>query len=211
MKVLVACEFSGIVRNAFAALGHDAWSCDLMPSEQPGQHIQADVLTVLNDGWDLMIAHPPCEYLTYAANHVWNEPGRAQKRRRAAMFFYKLYKAPIPYVCVENPVGWMNTVFRKPDQIIHPYYFGDRHMNRTCFWLRGLQRLWFWESDDLFGKQTMTDIPEPLYVHERKPSKKYKGGEIKKRYFVDHKGSLNSSDRAKTFPSVAAAMASQWG
>jgi len=211
MRVLIACEYSGTVREAFSQRGHDAWSCDILPSEKPGQHIQADVIEVLNEKWDLMIAHPPCQYLTYAANHVWNQPGREQLRRRAAMFFYKLYTAPIPSVCVENPVGWMNTVFRKPDQIIHPYFFGDRHMKKTCLWLRGLPKLWFWEHDDLFGKRTMTEIPEPFLVHERRPSKNYRGGEIKKRYFVDHKGSLDSQERARTFPSVAAAMASQWG
>lgn len=210
MKVLVACEFSGTVREAFRALGHNAWSCDLLPTEIPGQHIQGDVLKVLNQGWDLMIAHPPCEYLTYAANRVWNQPGRAQKRRKAAMFFYDLYSAPIPHIAVENPVGWMNTVFRKPDQIIHPYFFGDRQLKKTCLWLKGLQPLWFWKEDDLFGRQTITEYPEPLYVHERKPSKNYKGGEIKKRYFVDHKGSLDNLERSRTFPAIARAMAEQW-
>ena len=211
MRILVACEFSGAVRDAFAALGHDAWSCDLLPTENPGQHIQGDVLEVLNDGWDLMIAHPPCQYLTVASNRLWHLPERASLRRRAALFFYKLYTAPIPQICVENPVGWMNSHFRKPDQIVHPYYFGDRDMKKTCLWLKGLQPLWFWEADDLFGKRTMTDHPEPLYVHERKPSQYYKGGEIKKRYFVDHKGSKSGHERSRTFPSVAAAMAAQWG
>lgn len=211
MRVLVACEYSGAVRDAFAALGHDAWSCDLLPTEKPGQHIQGNALDVINDGWDLMIAHPPCQRLTTAANRLWHLPEYAPLRRRAAMFFYKLYSAPIPRICVENPVGWMNSHFRKPDQIIHPYYFGDRDMKKTCFWLKGLQPLWFWEEDDLFGKRTMTEIPEPLYVHERKPSKHYKGGEIKKRYFVDHKGSKSSHERSRTFPSIAAAMAAQWG
>lgn len=201
MRILIGCEYSGIVRDAFAALGHDAWSCDLLPIERQGQHIQGDVLNVLADGWDMMIAHPPCTYLSYAANHVWNASGREELRLAAASFFMQLYFAPIKKVAVENPVGWMNTVFRKPDQIIHPYYFGERQLKRTCLWLRGLQPLWFWEQDDLFGEQTMTMFPEPIRVDNTERAKK--------RYFTE--ANSGGHIRSKSFESIAQAMATQWG
>ena len=201
MRVLIGCEYSGVVREAFRALGHDAYSCDILPTEIPGQHIQDDVRNVLDWNWDLAIFHPPCTYLAYSGIAHWNKPGRAIKRRMAADFFMQLYDCDIPHIAVENPVGWMNTIFRKPDQIIHPYYFGDRDMKKTCLWLKNLPLLGFFNY---------TELPEPLYVHERKPSKHYKGGETKKRYFVDHKGSLDGQERARTFPGIAAAMAAQW-
>lgn len=211
MRVLVACEYSGIVREAFRARGHDAWSCDILPSEQPGPHIQGDALLILGDGWDLMIAHPPCTYLSNAGRAHWNKPGRAEKRQDAADFFMALMDAPIPLVCVENPVGHMNMIYRKPDQIIHPYYFGDRELKKTCLWLRGLPKLYYQAQDDLFGKRTMTDYPEPNLTQTRKPSKNFKGGEVKKRYFTDKFSGAGSLKRAKTFPGIALAMAEQWG
>lgn len=216
MRVLVACEFSGVVRDAFARRGHDAWSCDILPTEKPGNHIQGDAVKVLRDGWDLLIAHPPCTFLSYAANHVWNAPGRAEKREEAMQFFMEFINAPIEKICVENPVGYPIRAFRKYDQIIHPYYFGDRHLKRTCLWLKGLPKLWYWKHDDLFGSRTMTDYPEPLYVHERKPGRNYKGGEIKKRYFTDAKAIVNGDkvagahERSRTFSGIAEAMAEQW-
>jgi hypothetical protein len=212
------------VRDAFARRGHDAWSCDILPSETPGNHIQGDVLEVLSDGWDLMIAHPPCTYLSNAGIGYFNEEKygakaaeRKAKRRSAMEFFMKLYDAPIPRVCVENPVGYPNSHLRRPDQVIHPYYFGDKHLKRTCLWLRNLPPLWFWKSDDLFGSRTVTDYPEPLYIHKRKPGKHYGGGEIKKRYFTDAKAFVNGDkiasahERSRTFQGIAEAMADQWG
>ena len=223
-RLLVACEFSGIVRDAFIARGWDAWSCDLIPTERPGPHIINDVRNILCDGWDMMIAHPPCQFLSFAGNAGFNVERfgdkareRWRKRYEAFRFFMLLYEAPIPRVCLENPLGYPNSAFRKPNQIIHPWYFGDRQMKRTCLWLRGLQPLWFWPQDDLFGRRTTTEPPEPLYVHERKPGRNYKGGEIKKRYFTDAKQFINGNkvdsahERARTFPGIAAAMADQWG
>jgi hypothetical protein len=224
MKVLVACEFSGIVRDAFIARGHDAWSCDIIPTERPGPHIVNDVRNVLDWNWDLMIAHPPCTFLSAAGNGYFNEDvygekarARKTKRRLALDFFITLYNAPIPRVCIENPLGYANRAFRPADQTIHPYYFGDRQMKRTCLWLRGLSPLWYWEQDDLFGCRTVTEPPEPLYVHERKPGKNYQGGELKKRFFTDAKAFVNGNkvasahERSRTFPGIAAAMADQWG
>jgi len=217
MRVLVACEFSGIVRDSFAARGHDAWSCDILPTERPGQHYQCDVREVLGLGWDLMIAHPPCTYLSHAANRVWYAPGRAELRQAAYEFVMELAGAPVKRIVIENPVGYLNTAWRKPDQVIHPYFFGERQLKRTCLWLQGLQPLWYWKEDDLFGCRTMTDYPDPLYVHERHPSQNYRGGELKKRYYTDSKSIVNGNkvygahERSRTFPAIAAAMAAQWG
>lgn len=222
MRILVACEFSGVVRDAFKAKGHDAWSCDILPTESPGQHIQGDVSEILNDGWDMMIAHPPCTYLTTAGNAYFNVMRYGQdaidrwyKRIESFEFFMKLVNAPIEKVCVENPVGFPNSACRKPDQIIHPYYFGERQMKRTCLWLKGLPNLWYWEKPDLFSDVvTVTEKPEPDFIHERKPSKYYKGGETKKRYFTDAVIGYDNNHghkRSKTFTSIANAMAGQWG
>ena len=202
MKVLIACEFSGMVREAFRKVGADAWSCDLLPTEIPGQHIMDDVRNVLDYGWDLMIAHPPCTYLSYAGIAHWNQPGRAEKRRMAAEFFMHLWNAPIDRIALENPVGHMNTVWRKPDQTIHPYYFGDRQLKKTCLWLKNLP---------LLGKMQYTAMPEPDVIHVRRPSKNYQGGEIKKRYFTDRYDHIeNGHERSRTFTGIANAMAEQW-
>ncbi|KKR81203.1 MAG: hypothetical protein UU28_C0026G0002 [Parcubacteria group bacterium GW2011_GWD2_40_9] len=206
MRVIIGCESSGIIREEFIIRGHDAWSCDLLPSEVEGPHIQDDILNHLDDGWDLGIFHPPCTYLSYAANKYWNEDGRKEKRDRALEFFLKLYSAPIPKVCVENPKGYPNTVFRKPDQVIHPYYFGDRHMKMTCLWIRGLPKLFYSKEDSFFWKKTFTDLPPvPIYI-DRKSGKK--------RYFIDAisgKSKNCQTIRSRTFLGIAKAMAEQWG
>ena len=139
MRVLVACEFSGIVRDAFSEKGHDAWSCDLLPSERPGQHIQGDALGFLRDGWDMMIAHPPCTHLAVSGARWF-----ASKRNEQAMavdFFMRLAHAPVPRVCIENPISIMSTRYRKPDQIIQPWMFGHGETKATCLWLYGLPPL----------------------------------------------------------------------
>lgn len=197
MKVLVACEYTGVVRDAFARRGHEAWSCDLRESATDGDHYCGDVRDILMDGWDLMIAHPPCQYLSFAGNHAWNDPGRKEKRNEAMALFIALANACIPKVCIENPVGYPNQVYRKPDQIIHPYMFGDEQMKRTCLWLRGLPKLWWWPEDDLFGKQTATARPQPMYVGKNNY------------YYVD--GNNPGDIRSRTFACIAQAMAEQWG
>lgn len=202
-RVLIACEYSGTVREAFRKRGFDAWSCDLLPTEIPGPHYQCDALKVLADGWDLIIAHPPCQYLSYAANKYWNLPGRAEKREAAFRFFMAMYNAPCGRVAVENPLGYPISAFRKPCQIIEPFYFGDEQRKRTCLWLRGLPKLVHVRQNDLFYKKTHTDPPKPIYVD--------KSG--KKRYFVDSiSGQKNGAHlRSKTFQGIAEAMAAQWG
>lgn len=202
-RVLVACEFSGIVREAFRAKGHDAWSCDLLPTEIPGQHIQGDVLEILDDGWDLMIAHPPCTYLSYAATKYWYCEGRARKRLESLFLFLKLWEAPIDKICIENPMGCASEIIEKYSQIIHPYYFGDSHLKKTCLWLKNLSQLIHIKDNDLFLPKTHTDKPEPIYTD--------KSG--KKRYFTDAiAGSNNGGQkRSYTFQGIANAMAEQWG
>jgi len=204
MKILIACEFSGIVRDAFIARGHDALSCDLLPTEKDGPHYQGDVFDIINDGWDMMIAHPPCTYLANIGNSWFDESKygeaareRKQAREQAAEFFMKLINAPIPRVCVENPVGAMSTRYQKPTQYIQPYWFGDKEQKKTCLWLRGLSPLT--ETKNV-GK------PEPRYIGR-------KNGRQRKIYFVDSQPMTTDrwKIRSRTFPGIAAAMAAQWG
>lgn len=132
MRVLVACEFSGVVREAFTAKGHDAWSCDLLPTEQPGQHIQGDVLQVLKDDWDLMIAHPPCTHLCVSGARWFKE--KQEEQTAALKFVCQLLNAPIPMIALENPVGIISSRVRPPDQIIQPWQFGHGETKATCLW-----------------------------------------------------------------------------
>ncbi len=139
MRVLVACEFSGIVRDAFKARGHDAWSCDILPTERPGQHIQADVRTILSDGWDLMIAHPPCTYLAISGARWWKD---RQVEQAAALDFVRLLlDAPIPHIALENPKSVIATRVRPADQIVQPWWFGHPETKGLCLWLKDLPRL----------------------------------------------------------------------
>ena len=145
MKILIACEYSAIVRDAFRAKGHDAWSCDILPTDgDPQWHIQGDVLEILNDGWDMMIAHPPCTYLTCTGNRWFKSeykerfPDREEKREEAISFVLALWSSPIKRRCIENPVGVLSTRFKKPTQIIQPYEYGHPDRKRTCLWLDGL-------------------------------------------------------------------------
>lgn len=142
MRVLVACEYSGAVRDAFRANGYDAMSCDLLPSDVPGPHYTGDVRDVLGDGWDLMVAHPPCTYLCSSGLH-WNKrvPGRAALTEEALDFVRLLLDAPIERIALENPIGCISTRIRKPDQTVQPYYFGDDASKSTALWLKNLPPL----------------------------------------------------------------------
>jgi hypothetical protein len=188
MKVLIACEFSGVVREAFKAKGHNAWSCDLLPAEIPGQHIQCNVLKILDDDWDLMIAHPPCTYISNMSNCRIKEPGRMEKREEGMRFFIELINAPINKIAIENPRGLPEREYRKADQIIHPYHFGHPVSKQTCLWLKGLPLL------------MPTNILEP----ERKWDGK------RWRTWVDTCKSHTGKFRSVTFEGIAQAMASQW-
>jgi hypothetical protein len=205
MKVAVLCEFSGIVRDAFIARGHDTISCDLLPTEKPGPHIRGDCLEYDWSGYDLIIAHPPCTYLSAVGNRAMKEhPERIIDRQKALSFFLWCYYLPVNKICVENPKGYINSHFRKPDQIIQPYYFGDSEMKTTCLWLRGLPALIHAESNELFYGKTYTKKPAPKYQHA---NGKKKGQNV---YFVESLPN-NWKDRSRTFPGIAGAMADQWG
>lgn len=205
MKVLVACEESQRVALAFRELGHEAYSCDIEPCSggHPEWHIQGDALDVINDGWDLLIAHPPCTYLTVTGNRWFNVERYGEKaierhrlRDEAATFFMEFVQADCPRIAVENPIGYMSTVFRKPDQIIHPYMFGDPERKATCLWLKGLSPL------------KPTNVVEPRIV-------RYKNGNGTDSAW--HVETLKlppkerAKERSKTFPGIAKAMAEQWG
>jgi hypothetical protein len=138
VRVLVACEFSGIVRDAFTARGHDAWSCDLLETERPGRHYQGDVLDIIDDGWDLLVAFPPCTYLC-ASGARWHQGTKQQKN--ALRFVRRIMEANAARIAVENPVGSISTNIRKPDQIIQPWMFGHGETKTTCLWLKNLRPL----------------------------------------------------------------------
>lgn len=185
MKVLIACEYSGRVRDAFLRRGHDAMSCDLLPTESPGPHFQEDVLDVLDLGWDLMIAHPPCTYLAVSGARWWGERQMAQEV--ALMFVEQLMNAPIPHIAIENPIGLISTRIRKPDQIIQPWQFGHEETKSTCLWLKGLPLL------------------KPTQVMETRtrnltPSGQNKIGPRPDRWKL----------RSLTYEGIAEAMAAQW-
>lgn len=197
LRVLVACEFSGIVRDAFIAKGHDAWSCDLLPTEREGPHIQGDVLEVLDRGWDLMIAHPPCTYL--ASMGIWWNHKRPERwpLTFAAMDFVKaLWDAPVERVAVENPIGYLNRHWMKPTQIINPWQFGHEAHKPTCLWLKGLPTL---TPTNVVGRGR-------FYV-------KANGHRMSAWSHVT--SGTRKAERAKiasrTFQGVANAMAAQWG
>lgn len=206
MKILVACEYSGTVRDAFSRYGWDAWSCDILPTEseltiKEGKHIQADVLSVLDKGWDLMIGHPPCTFLSYAAMSSWNNPGRVFKRIEALRFFALLWEAPIPFICLENPKSCASPVIAKYSQEIQPYYFGDCQIKTTWLWLKKLPPLRYSLTQNLFESQTATEKPKPISIDNTQRKKK--------RYYVDAH-LRDPKERAKFWPGIAKAMAEQW-
>ena len=139
MRVLIACEYSGTVRDAFIAKGHDAMSCDLLPTDKPGPHYQGDVFDVINDGWDLMIAHPPCTHLAVSGARWFKD--KVTEQAEALDFVRKLMNADIGRICIENPVSIISSRIRKPDQTIQPWQFGHGETKRTCLWLKGLPNL----------------------------------------------------------------------
>lgn len=194
MRVLVACEFSGIVRDAFRERGHDAWSCDLLPSEAPGQHFQGDVFELLREReFDVMIAHPPCTYLCSSGLH-WNtrRPGRALETEKALEFVAFLMAAPIERIAIENPVGCISTRIRKPNQIIQPWQFGHPESKSTCLWLKNLPQL---------VPTKVMPVPESGRWANQTASGQNKLAPSATRW----------ADRSRTYAGIAAAMAEQWG
>ena len=197
MRVLIACEYSGAVRDAFIRAGHYAASCDILPSESPlGDHYQCDVLTILDHDWDLMIAHPPCTYLCASGLH-WNKrrPERAQQTEDALDFVRQLLDAPIARIALENPIGCISTRIRKPDQTIQPWQFGHDASKATCLWLKGLPPL------------AATDQIAPRLVNGRKRwGNQTDSGQNKLPPSADR-----WKIRSETYKGIADAMANQWG
>jgi hypothetical protein len=204
-RVLIACEFSGVVREAFRLRGWDAWSCDILPTAQDGQHFQCDVTTVLNFGWDLMIAHPPCKYLSYAGSRWWHQPERVEKRADAMHFFMELYNANIKHICIENPRGEPITHV-KPSQLIHPYYFGEPFQKRTYLWLKNLPLLYHNQTPNLFDQCKTWSDDKGEMITDRKG--KTRAAWYQNAYALPQKERDNV--RAKTFQGIADAMATQW-
>jgi site-specific DNA-cytosine methylase len=201
MKVLVACEYSGIVRDAFAAKGHDAWSCDLLPTEKPGPHIQGDAIeAIYSQHWDLLIGHPPCTYLSYVGNRHWDNPGRARLRLEGLDFFLRMWEAPIEKICLENPMGVIDRVITKHHQIVQPYYFGDSQMKTTCLWLKNLDQLKHSPVTTMFEQATHVPKPEPMYFLKTNGKAIHWTEAIK-----------GGKKRSKFWPGIANAMADQWG
>ncbi len=141
MNILIACEYSGVVRDAFKARGHFAVSCDILPTESQGYHVQGDVCDILGYGWDMMIGHPPCTYLSYAGRRHFNKPGRHELAMEAIEFFKKLLNAPIDKIALENPAGLSWEYIRKPNQVVQPFYFGEPVQKSTGLWLKNLPLL----------------------------------------------------------------------
>ena len=201
MKILIACEYSGRVRDAFIARGHAAMSCDLLPTDAPGPHYQGDVFDIINDGWDLMVAHPPCTYLSVSGMH-WTTRGLRdpQLTEDALAFVQRLMDAPVERIAVENPISVISSRIRKPDQIISPYQFGPDASKKTCLWLKTLPLL------------TATQMVEPRIVitPSGKPAKRW--GNQCDNYGQDKLPP--SADRWKlrsaTYQGIADAMAAQW-
>lgn len=193
MRILVACEYSGRVRDAFIAAGHDAMSCDLLPTDAGGPHYQGDVFDIINDGWDLMVAHPPCTYLSVSGMH-WTTRGLRdpQLTEDALAFVQRLMRAPVARIAVENPISVISSRIRKPDQIIQPWWFGHDASKKTCLWLKNLPLL------------TPTDML-PGDAKTRRGNQTASG----------QNNLPPSADRWKlrseTFAGIAQAMAGQWG
>lgn len=187
MRVLIACEFSGVVRDAFISRGHDAWSCDLLPSERPGPHIQGDLFkpdgswNIDIESFDMMIAFPPCTHLAVSGAR-WFETKQVEQRK-AIWFFLTLVNAPVKHIAIENPIGIMSTLYRKPDQIIQPWQFGHGETKATCLWLKELPLLY--PINIVTGREHK--------IHRMSP------------------GPNRGKDRSRTYQGIANAMASQWG
>lgn len=217
MKVLVACEYSGRVRDAFIAKGHDAMSCDLLPTDAPGPHYQGNVSDIINKGWDLMIAHPPCTYLTCSAERAYNDPDfdkypgvghhqkvkpgtlvgaeRREAREEAIEFVERLLSVDIPMIALENPIGVLSRRIGKPAQLIQPYEYGDDASKRTCLWLKGLPQL------------KPTNYVQPRYVNGKpRWSNQTDSGQNRESPNPDR-----WKTRSTTWQGWADAMAEQWG
>ena len=212
MKVLIACEESQSVCIEFRKRGHEAYSCDIVEcsGQYPQWHIKDDILKYLNDSWDMLIAFPPCTHLAVSGASWFEKKIKDGRQQQAIDFFMKIINAPIDKIAVENPVGIMSKKYRKPDQIIQPYYFGDPVRKTTCLWLKNLPLLYHNSIPNLFN-DTITHTKPILIQYASKKSKSgkrnYSGAAAK--WFKTKEE--RSKERSKTFPGIAKAMAEQWG
>ena len=181
MRVLVACEYSGVVRDAFLKRGHDAMSCDLLPTDAPGPHYQGDVFDIINDGWDLMIAHPPCTHLAVSGARWFKD--KQQEQADALAFVRQLLDAPVQRIALENPVSIISSRVRKPDQVIQPWQYGHGETKATCLWLKNLPKL------------------QPTNIVEGREAKVHRMSPGPNRW----------KERSRTYQGIADAMAAQWG
>ena len=181
MKILIACEYSGTVREAFSKLGHDAWSCDILETEIPGNHLQCDVREILGDGWDMMIAHPPCTHLAVSGARWFKD--KKVEQAEALEFVRLLLNAPIQRIALENPISIISSHIRKPDQIIQPWQFGHGETKATCLWLQNLPKL------------------QPTNIVEGREQRIWKMPPSENRW----------KERSRTFEGIGQAMANQWG
>lgn len=181
MKILIACEYSGTVREAFSKLGHDAWSCDILDTEIPGNHLQCDVREILADGWDVMIAHPPCTHLAVSGARWFKD--KKVEQAEALEFVHLLLNSPIEKIALENPISIISSHIRKPDQIIQPWQFGHGETKATCLWLKNLPKL------------------QPTNIVEGREQRIWKMPPGENRW----------KERSRTFEGIAQAMANQWG
>ena len=203
MKILIACEFSGTVREAFTKLGHDVTSCDIEPTDIPGKHYQGDVNDIINDGWDMMIAFPPCTHLAVSGSRHFEQKRKDGRQQQGIDFFMSMINAPIPKIAVENPIGIMSRIYRKPNQIIQPYHHGHEASKSTCLWLKELPLL---KPTNIVGKGEVfissTGKKYPAWSHDAVGKNGKKVG-----YNTDEMKKI----RNKTFQGIADAMADQWG
>jgi len=192
MKILIACEYSGTVRDAFRALGHDAMSCDLLPTEREGPHYQGSVLDILGDGWDMMVAHPPCTHLAVSGAAHFAKKRASGVQNEALDFVRLLLNAPIPKIALENPISIISSRIRKPDQIVHPWQFGHETTKATCLWLKGLPLL------------------VPTKIVSKGERQVYASGKSSPIWHAKTGGGSGKL-RSMTFQGIADAMAAQWG
>ena len=181
MRILIACEYSGVVRDAFIKRGHDAVSCDLLPTDAPGPHYQGDVFDIINDGWDLMIAHPPCTHLAVSGARWFKD--KQQEQADALAFVRQLLDAPVQRIALENPVSIISSRVRKPDQVIQPWQYGHGETKATCLWLKNLPKL------------------QPTNIVEGREAKVHRMSPGPNRW----------KERSRTYQGIADAMAAQWG
>lgn len=206
-RVLIACEESDEVRGRFEALGFDAWSCDLQPNRnQNAKHYQGDVFDIINNGWDALIAFPPCTHIAVSGAAWFAQKQKDGRQQEGINFFMSMVNAPIERIAIENPMGIMSTIYKKPTQIIQPYYFGDEASKKTCLWLKNLPPLYHNAQPNLFDDK-VTHVGKGEIVT-------YKSGCKMPKWYADAwrlPKEERSKLRSKTFPSIAQAMADNWG